>query len=481
MLWSPTPVNLSAPISARTYGFSQPSETAVGVDLFAGKPISLDSRIKHLLATEFVFLDGHRLAGREDDHGQVVSFPEGKLLVDNLQIGGAKIAAVTHGDFLLLRPIKNFPAGLLDIRENITHIGLKHPAADIYDTQYISERDDGQIGLGSTTDGKVTSVVPMMESKLPALHAFAVSPDLKWIAISGRSRGAVWNLQENQRIIHTRGFSSAWLGDGNALYADYPPSGGMKRSLVHVDLSTAPPKFEPRELGAEDARVRQLGSLVIESRPDKKDDFRHNTVLEMRDVRNDKVLWSHRYAYSPPHWFFSRETGSLVLAWPLVDDEAYKTLDHDPLWRERVHNIFNVQGLVGVEVLDAATGIIRARILLDAGKGSFIPEQMFATRDRLFVFDNMQRLLAYSFDGKIQGRAFGSKAVAAPNGQFVTLETGLGRLAVFDAANLKEIDRLDFSSPIAAVAQGEGQLLVLCADQTAYAFDIRQLTERAAP
>ncbi len=136
--------------------------------------------------------------------------------------------------------------------------------------------------------------------------------------------------------------------------------------------------------------------------------------------------------------------------------------------------------MVAVEVLDAFTGVVRARVLLDTGKGSFLPMRMFATADRLFVLDNVHRLLAYSFDGRMQGRAFGRSGTASPDGRFLLLETARGRLAVLDSATLAPVDQLDFAAPVATTTFVGDSLAVLCADQTFYIFALRQIAQQPA-
>jgi len=460
-------------------GQTSPHELALGIDLSTGKTLNLDGNVRRLLHEKFVFMDDHRIAGREGDHGQVVSFPEGTVLFDNLKIGNAHIDSVAHGDFLVLRPLKNSAAGVLDLKENITHIGVKRPALDVYDTLFISERDDGQLGIRSTSDGKEVNFVPMIESQLSALRADAISPDLNWIALSGKTRGAVWNVPRNERIVHVRGFYDAWLGDDSTLYAYFPAQGETKRSIVHVNLATSPPAFTPRETEA-DVQLGQVDRYLMVSRPEKKGDLSHNVTLEVHDVRDDKLLWSRLFSHRPNYRFFNRDTGSLVMAWALVFDEAKKSLRNDPAWRGRIRDLNDDQGMVAAEVLDAATGTVRTRVVLDTGKGSFMPVKMFATADRLFILDNMQRLLAYSFDGKLQGRAFGRSGTASPDGRFVLLETARGRLAVLDSATLTPLDQLDFASPIAITAFAGGSLAVLAADQTFYIFDLKQLAQKPA-
>jgi len=477
--FSPAPISLSAPIPAYPKGAFQQIEIALGIDLSTGKPLKLEGNVRRLLRDDFVFMDDQRIAGREGDHGQVVSFPEGTVLFDNLKIGNAHIDAVAHGNLLVLRPIKNFAAGLLDVEENIAHIGVKHPALDVYDTLLISERDDGQLGIRSTADGRETSFVPMTESQLPTLQADAISPDLQWIALSGKSRGAVWNVPRDERVVYVRGFREAWLGDDSVLYADFPQQAGVKRSIVHVDLTTTPPSFVPREVDP-DIELWQLGRFEMVLVPEKKGDLRHNVTLEVHDVRSDKLLWTRPVTYRPPYSFFSRDTGSLVLAWPLVDDASRKALSRDPGWHQRVHEVNDEQGMVAVEVLDAFTGVVRARVLLDTGKGSFLPMRIFATADRLFVLDNVHRLLAYSFDGRLQGRAFGRSGTASPDGRFLLLETARGRLAVLDSATLAPVDQLDFAAPVATTTFVGDSLAVLCADQTFYIFDLRQIAQQPA-
>ena len=59
----------------------------------------------------------------------------------------ARPSRVAHGDYLLLRPIKDFPVGVLDLKTNDFVRANKQTAFDVYDTTFVSQLKSGEIGL----------------------------------------------------------------------------------------------------------------------------------------------------------------------------------------------------------------------------------------------------------------------------------------------------------------------------------------------
>src|ERR1700684_4688672 len=75
------------------------------------------------------------------------------------------------------------------------------------------------------------------KSSLGTLRAVAVSPDLRWLAVSGTSRGAVWDLSSSKRLYYTRGFRGAYFDGEQAFYADFPKEDPQERTIARADLS----------------------------------------------------------------------------------------------------------------------------------------------------------------------------------------------------------------------------------------------------
>ena len=81
---------------------------------------------------------------------------------------------------------------------------------------------NGELGLYAAANRQMRAKVTLPRNMLGRLRATALSKDLKWLAVSERSRGAVWNLAKGERTYHVRGFRGGHFADDGKLYADFP-------------------------------------------------------------------------------------------------------------------------------------------------------------------------------------------------------------------------------------------------------------------
>lgn len=131
------------------FGKFRSDETTVAVDLTTRESIDLRGPLKKLIAGGFAFLGPDRLIGRDawdPKKSALVSFPKGEVL-DQVPLGGGKLAAPTRGNYLLLRPIVNHPLGVTDLSTKKIFLANKTSAFDIYDQMFVSERKNGELAL----------------------------------------------------------------------------------------------------------------------------------------------------------------------------------------------------------------------------------------------------------------------------------------------------------------------------------------------
>ncbi len=217
------------------------SETnALAVDITTREQISLRGPLKKLIAGGFTFIGPDRLVGvdRADPaKSALVAFPSGEVL-GQIPLGLSKLSAPAHGNYLLVRPISKYPVGVMDIATKKIFLASKQSALDIHDQVYVSERLNGEVGLYGTEKMDLKATVLLPRNPLGRLRAVALSPDLKWLAVSERARGGVWNLSKGERIFHVRGFRGGHFTDDGALYADFPKFEDTERTLARLDMGS---------------------------------------------------------------------------------------------------------------------------------------------------------------------------------------------------------------------------------------------------
>jgi hypothetical protein len=177
-----------------------------------------------------------------------------------------------------------------------------------------------------------------------------------------------------------------------------------------------------------------------------------------------------------PYSYIDDNAGSLVLLWRLDDNAAKAAVRENPALQERERQLRDKQGAYYLELLDMANGKVRARVIVETGKGSFGAADVFFTNDRLFMQDNHERVLAFSLDGKLQGRVFGRGGTTSPDGKYLLVYNSRGRLTILDSKTLEQREQLDFAEPISLLRFGaEPSLLrIITADQTLYDIDLKR-------
>src|SRR5262245_13173325 len=140
-----------------------------------------------------------------------------------------------------------------------------------------------------------------------------------------------------------------------------------------------------------------------------------------------------------------------------------------------------------LQVLDAKTGAVKGKLLVETGKGSFRIASAFAAGDYVVIADARNRVLVYSLStGEQKGRVFGSRAVvggvggksggpsAGRSAGLMCVENERGKLAVYDLASLEKRDEFTFTHPVSltSFSQDGKRLFVLTANQAVYVLDV---------
>lgn len=457
------------------FGHLPTQTSALVVDLTTTETIALRGPVKKLLGGRFTFVGADRLAGvdtLDSRNSLLVSFPAGET-IDHLPLGGARLAAPTRGNYLLLRPISNFPLGVMDLSTKKIFIANKQSAFDIYNQVFVSERTNGELGLYGLEKSEMRSKVVLPRNPLGRLRVATLSPDLKWLALSERKRGAIWNLAKGERSYLVRGFRGGHFGEDGAFYADFPKLEPAARNVTRLDLTK-----RDVAAGAEikDARATQLGQFMLVTKPAKKDgDFDGNVIMEVQDVRTSALLWSRPFPKEAPRVWMDPLEQTMVLSWAVSARAAQAEITSDPGLTKQLTTMNEKEGDYFLQVVNAATGKTIGRLLIETGKGSFRISRVFAAGDYVVISDTRNRTLVYSLStGEQKGKVFGGRAALSSATRLLCVENESGQLILYDLASMQERDRFIFSSPVslARFSTDGKSLFVLTARQTVYFLDV---------
>jgi WD40 repeat protein len=462
-------------------------QTHVAVDLTTRAPLPLHGNFGGTsLQGPFAFVGSDRIAAvNESDpkSSALLHFPDGSV-IDKLFLGDRDIFGVAHGNYLVVRPVNNGPAGVLDITKKMFPIITKlTPAVDVYDNTLVVERATGELALMDVDPLKVQTQASLSLSPLGPLKATAVSPDLNWIALSGATRGGIWDLAESKQMYLMRSFHGAYFEGSNFLFADFPKFDKENRMIARVhtsarqtDLAFAP---DDKSTAAQYGPILALQKPVKENFPSSDD-----TILQISDVHDGKLLWSRRFPKGVPDFTVNTETGAIMLQWEPDSPGLKDALSGNPQLASRVASIPGRKTTRVAEILDGTTGKELGGVAIDTGKGSFEPESGYSSGDFVVIFDDQNRTKVYTLStGELLGSVFGTNSCISTPAQLLVVENQIGQVDVYRLPSLEKQGHLTFSSPVALEkfsADGR-RLLVVTKNQNVYSFDSAKIAGSSPP
>jgi WD40 repeat protein len=465
------------------YFLAGTAQSHVAVDLKTHSTVPLHSNLgSGTLQGPFAFLAPDRLIAVNENDGKnsaVIQFPEGNV-IDHLLLGDQGLSAAAHGNYAILRPVKDGLAAVMDLKKHDFPIITKiSPAIDVYDETLVVERASGAVQLMDVDPLKTQSQASLSLSPLGSLKAAAVSPDLKWIAISGKTRGAVWNLTTAKRLYFTRGFHGAYFDNSDFLFVDFPKVEPQARMIARMHMET-----QQTDLAVsldDKSTAYQSGPYVIHRQPTKDGGSKSDDIqLEVSDVRSGKLLWSRRFQKGIPDFTIRPDARTMLLQWDPDSPGLKEVLNANPTLAVRFLSIPNRKTMRLAEVLDCDTGKELGGVAIDTGKGSFQPTTGYAVGDFVVVADDQDRTRVYSLaTGQLVGSVFGTNSTVSNTSNLLAVENQAGQLDIYRLPSLEKRGHISFSTPIALEtfsADGK-QLLVLTTSQNVYTFDTAAISE----
>lgn len=459
----------------RYFAASSRTKEEVIMDLATLKKINISGALNTAMAYSFAFAGPDRIVGVDSSDPQkspIVEFPSGKVL-DRVSLGGSSVFAATNPKYILLRPLKENPVGVFDLRQKKLVHANRMSATDVWGDVWVSERLNGEIGLYKMEELTTSNKLQLPLGKLGVLRTVTASPDLKWLAMSSRTRGGVWDLDNNARSILIRGFQNAYYATNAVFFLDFPEFQKDPRAMVV--LSPVTKQLKDRPIDKEDD-VTFFGDVFLRTKHNDKNRNAHrNFELDALDMATAKPLWSRSFPKQGPWVSGSATTGKLILAWNAKADGLRDELALDAklqaLWNKE--NPGDTDYFV--EVLNARDGTVAGGVVLRTGKLSFQPEHQEAAGDWLTVADNRNRVLLYSIStGEQKAKWFGHRPQISRNGDRLCLANGRGHLVVYDLRTLKQTKEYSFADRVSADLFSEDgkRLFVLTNDQTVFILDV---------
>jgi WD40 repeat protein len=460
-------------------------ETQFAYDLQTRNEVKLPRKIKDIL-TSFTFTGPDQLVGRNGRSNKMtlVRFPSGDL-IDELPLNfGGNYSRVQKGNYLLIHPAGNVAVGVIDLAAKKASMGYKAPGFAIYDPIYAGEEIGGEVSLYNLSDRKQLARIQLPDSPLSAARVASFSANGKWLAVSGRSRSAVWKLETGERALYMRDLAGAFF-DQDQFIARFPkrekdpstvfefdPSNKQSKKLY--DISSESDSALPEGLAQFSAsRVFQFGDLMVTVRPENDKKATSNYMVEARDLRTNKTLWEHRVEKERPsfHYSPSGKTMSTVIE---TYDAIKQAAKSNPALAAKLNALGSGQEKKAsyvVQVMEALTGKSLGEVLIDTGKLSFKVQSAISAGDTVLVTDSENRTLVYSLkSGDQKGKVFGRSTALSASGDKMLVENGKGNVDLYDTSTLRSLAHFTFPALIsrADFSVDGNSLYVLTIDQSVY-------------
>ena len=357
------------------YMFVAAGSKALAMDLSSRHEIALGNGLSHSVQGPAAFIDSDKLVflcDRDEKADYMrdtftlceTTFPDG-LSINKFKLGYQWVQPVTKGNHVVIGPFSESAAMLVDPSTGKANAAFKLEALDMYDQTLASENAQGGVSVGELGSTQMESI-DLPVSPMPGVAAAEFSPDGRFLAFSGETRGSIWDLETQKRVALTRPFRAVHFGDHDQMYAQFEDSHQKPGQNSHIDLTTGQVSEEAKY----DIEQVQYGDVLVRShwkswRRDSSQgtyaDVPSDTDFQIFDRKTGAPLWSKHFSHESP---FVRETGdgSLLLIsdlqWQTAADESarvgaklVKTSDRRGEWLP--------QGLL-VEVADGRTGQLNA-------------------------------------------------------------------------------------------------------------------------
>lgn len=482
-------------------GFYDRQKT-LALDLTTGKTISIGGNVKKLLFHSFAFMGNDKLVGQIDrdiTKSGIFSFPKGDRL-DQFEVGGTQLQKAHDTDMLIVRPVKGAAVAAFDIKSRRYTIGNKKSAFDLHGKLYVSERKTGELGLYTVGKTEPDHILLLPQTTFGNLRTISVSDNGKWLAVSDRSRGAVWDLENGERKFHLRSFSGSYIDDNGVVLADFPKHEDVERSLVKMNPkdSTAAAIFPVPNMNSS-----QSGKYLISRRPKtpnvKKENNKNeqeteateeerqesignkNTIVEIRDVADGKLLWSRHFDFESPRFFTNDASNDIVMAWKVKTKAAQAIIKLDQTLAKGFADREPRDEDYLLQFVDAKTGSEKGRIIIDTGDGSIGIRHISLVDERVIISDTSNRILVYSKESaRPVQRFFGRYSSLLNQKGIIAVANVPGRVTIYDLNSGEEIKRLSFLKPLSLIKflPDGSRLFILTIDQQAFFFDVNKLVTK---
>ncbi len=479
-------------------------DTALALDLTTLKTTDVGGDIKKISARSYIFLDSERILGRPtqklEDAG-VFSFPNGKRL-QKFSIAAQEIKHTANPDYVIIKPLADVKMGFFDVKKGMLASGFNKKDATLWNNLIAYEATNGKILIQDVSyneaekkfDGKDVGAIEIPVGSIKNPDVAEVSDGFNWLMLSSRTRGGLWNLETGDRKLYLRGFNGGAVDNDGICVGEFPKLDDTQHSLALMNPHNGS-VTSFRELPEKGAR--QYGRFVMlrHSLKGKKEEKRESPAnvesdgsslsrearFELKDLIQDKIIWSHDFPKEAPEFSFDDYSGRLILYWRLGGDAGKDRLKEIPELQAKADALGDKADDYLVEIIDAHAQKTVGTMLLETGRGSFDIGKGRSERDWLALRDSRGRALIYSIkEGDLAHRFFGDNTAMNPKNNQIAVENFPGEITLYnlDTGARQATFVINGSATFVRFNLEGNKLFVLSDAQSVYAFDLNKIAAK---
>lgn len=472
-----------------------PGDKKLAFDLRTREPIKIAGELKSDSVNQYAFLAADRLVvenGENSKNSGVVSFPDGKSLKKmDLHFTSVQSPSNDNGmNLALVTGLKDYEIGLANLDAGTIVMGSRTGAFDMHNGVVAGENVDGTVYTASLEpDSKGAMQLAHIRrlnlplSPLSREQTTSLSHDGRYLALSSRTRGAVWDTETGKQVFLLFGFkSSSWSDDG-MMYAQFTdkkkPSDAKQENQLVASVNPLTKTTKPMDYKLDDTTRMRYGRLM-----EWKSGAKHSWTLNMHKLSDDSVVWTRAFPDGGPWYTQSFGERDLIFSFPLTYAEIKARIKADATLSAEAAGVKIRDDGRLVEIVNADTGKTQAQMVLQLPPNFSGTEGLNRAGDLLYVTGADNRTMVYSLQtGKQLRDLFGRVAALDPDTGRVCVANRRDEAMVYDADG-KELAHYHLGAPIhfAHFKDAGKGLVMLSADQTLWTVDSigKSSTDQAA-
>jgi hypothetical protein len=303
------------------------------------------------------------------------------------------------------------------------------------------------------------------------------SPDGKYLAVSLKQRGSLWDLDTNKQIILMRPFRSAWMGNDDRLFAQL----SKFRDQDPADLVARMSPPGAKSLGKYEADEWQYRDLQFQFKPMGKEKITtHHATLEVKKMETQAVAWTRDYPHETPACW-PAEDDRMVLGFDLSSETAKAEVKNFPALQSEVAALGSKKKGLLLETVNSETGSPLEQVIVpeaDLSQGWNDARRATVSGEVVLARGEHGNTVIYRFkDGAKVGEFFGTAVATDARTGFIAAVNREDEVLLVDELTGQERQRFRFGSPVRLtriVSGNGGALLVLTADQVVHRLPLPQ-------